>query len=137
MVEDQGCLARRVRLFSLSLLLQKSQLLVLIFCFTRSSLLSARDSVLLKTTYKSPTSVHVFSFSSEDTSVFPSIPTSDPSVIRTQVDLQGWSIEALSPTTTHVTLLEQSDPKGWSNKSSIPQAMANGAPSFPSGSFYQ
>ncbi|KDQ19629.1 hypothetical protein BOTBODRAFT_126512 [Botryobasidium botryosum FD-172 SS1] len=84
---------------------------------------NARDTVLLKTSYKSPTSVHVFSFSTDDTQLFPSIPTQDPSVIRTQVDLQGWAIEALSPTTTLLTLLEQSDPKGWSNKSSIPQQM--------------
>jgi hypothetical protein len=41
------------------------------------------------------------------------------------VDLQGWAIEALSPTTTLLTLLEQSDPKGWSNKASIPQQMIN------------
>jgi len=46
-----------------------------------------------------------------------------PTTIRTQVDLQGWSIEALSPGTTLITLLEQSDPKGWSNKNSIPQQM--------------
>lgn len=50
-------------------------------------------------------------------------PSIDPNVIRTQIDLQGWSIEALSPNTTQVTLLEQSHPGGWSNKSSIPQVM--------------
>lgn len=79
----------------------------------------------LKTTYKSPTSVHVFSFSTDDHGLFPSIPPVDPIIIRTQIDLQGWSIEALSPNTTQVTLVEQSDPKGWTNKSSIPQIMAN------------
>lgn len=82
---------------------------------------NARESVLLRSTYKSPTSVHIFSFSTDDIHLFPSIPPSDPSVIRTQVDLRGWAIEALSPTTTQVTLIEQSDPKGWSNKSSLPQ----------------
>lgn len=85
---------------------------------------AARDSVLLRTTYKSPSSVHVFGFSVDDTDLFPKIPPSiDPNVIRTQIDLQGWSIEQLSPNTTQVTLLEQSDPRGWSNKSSIPQVM--------------
>ena len=85
---------------------------------------AARDSVMLRTTYKSPTSVHVFGFSVDDTELFPRIPPSiDPTIIRTQIDLQGWSIESLSPNTTHVTLLEQSDPRGWSNKSSIPQVM--------------
>ena len=85
---------------------------------------SARDSVMLRTTYKSPSSVHVFGFSVEDVDLFPRIPPSiDPTVIRTQIDLQGWSIESLSPNTTQVTLLEQSDPRGWSNKSSIPQVM--------------
>lgn len=85
---------------------------------------SARDSVMLRTTYKSPSSVHVFGFSVDDTDLFPRIPPSiDPTVIRTQIDLQGWSIESLSPNTTQVTLLEQSDPRGWSNKSSIPQVM--------------
>ncbi|KAG8832476.1 hypothetical protein FRC17_001297, partial [Serendipita sp. 399] len=82
---------------------------------------NARESVLLTSTYKSPTSVHIFSFSTDDSQLFPNIPASDPNVIRTQVDLRGWAIEALSPTTTQVTLIEQSDPKGWSNKSSLPQ----------------
>ena len=47
----------------------------------------------------------------------------DLNVIRTKVDLQGWAIEAISPTTTSLTLLEQSDPKGWTNKTSIPNQM--------------
>lgn len=79
--------------------------------------------MVLKTVYKSPTTIHVFAFSIDDLPLFPFIPPVSPSTIRTQVDLQGWSIEALSPTTTLVTLLEQSDPKGWSNKNNIPQQM--------------
>jgi len=73
--------------------------------------------------YKSPTTIHVFSFSADDLHLFPHIPAVELNVIRTQVDLQGWAIEALSPTTTSLTLLEQSDPKGWSNKTSIPTQM--------------
>ncbi|TFK48480.1 hypothetical protein OE88DRAFT_1737738 [Heliocybe sulcata] len=84
---------------------------------------NGRDSVLLRTVYKAPTTIHVFAFSADNLHLFPNVPSVDPNVIRTQVDLQGWSIEALSPTTTLVTLLEQSDPKGWSNKASIPQQM--------------
>ncbi|KZT20986.1 hypothetical protein NEOLEDRAFT_1182062 [Neolentinus lepideus HHB14362 ss-1] len=84
---------------------------------------NGRDSVLLRTVYKAPTTIHVFAFSADNLHLFPNVPPVDPNVIRTQVDLQGWSIEALSPTTTLVTLLEQSDPKGWSNKGSIPQQM--------------
>ncbi|KZP28639.1 hypothetical protein FIBSPDRAFT_947466 [Athelia psychrophila] len=86
---------------------------------------NGRDSVLLKTVYKSPTAIHVFSFSADDPHLFANIPPADANTIRTQVDLQGWAIEALSPTTTLLTLLEQSDPKGWSNKASIPQQMIN------------
>ncbi|KAI0676143.1 hypothetical protein C8Q78DRAFT_371333 [Trametes maxima] len=84
---------------------------------------NGRDMVVLKTVYKSPTTIHVFAFSADDPNLFPQIPPADPNVIRTQVDLQGWAIEALSPNTVLVTLLEQSDPKGWSNKGSIPQQM--------------
>jgi len=85
---------------------------------------SPRDSVLLRTAYKSPTTVHIFSSSTDDTSLFPSIPPPAAGTIRAQVDLYGWSIEALSPTTTQITLLDQSDPKGWSTKSSwTPQAL--------------
>lgn len=69
--------------------------------------------------------IHVFSFSADDPHIFPNIPPAESNVIRTQVDLQGWAIEALSPTTTLLTLLEQSDPKGWANKASIPQQMIN------------
>ncbi|OCH89800.1 hypothetical protein OBBRIDRAFT_649195 [Obba rivulosa] len=86
---------------------------------------NGRDAVVLKTVYKSPTTIHVFAFSADDPNLFPNIPPAEPNVIRTQVDLQGWAIEALSPTTTQLTLLEQSDPKGWSNKGSIPQQMVN------------
>ncbi|KZT53400.1 hypothetical protein CALCODRAFT_501144 [Calocera cornea HHB12733] len=82
-----------------------------------------RDTTLVKTAYKSSSSVHVFAFSTEDTNLFPSIPPSDPNFIRSQVDLQGWAIDVLSPTTTQITLLDQSDPKGWSNKAYIPQQM--------------
>ncbi|KZT07214.1 uncharacterized protein LAESUDRAFT_699007 [Laetiporus sulphureus 93-53] len=84
---------------------------------------TGRDSVVLKTVYKSPTTIHVFAFSADDPNLFPNIPPVDPNVIRTQIDLQGWAIEVLSPTTTQLTLLEQSDPKGWSNKTSIPHQM--------------
>jgi hypothetical protein len=62
-----------------------------------------RDTVLLKTVYKSPTTIHVFSFSADDPYLFPSIPPQDPTLIRTQVDLQGWAIETLSPSTTQLT----------------------------------
>ncbi|KAM6497337.1 hypothetical protein JOM56_007810 [Amanita muscaria] len=85
-----------------------------------------RDAVLLRTVYKSPTSIHVFAFSADvDPHLFPNnqIPPVDPTVIRTQVDLQGWAIESLSPTTTLLTLLEQSDMKGWTGKTSIPSQM--------------
>ncbi|POY74273.1 hypothetical protein BMF94_2711 [Rhodotorula taiwanensis] len=85
---------------------------------------SARDSVLLRTAYKSPSSVHIFSSSTDNTSLFPSIPSPADGTIRIQTDLYGWSIEALSPTTTQITLLDQSDPKGWSSKSAwTPQAL--------------
>ncbi|KAI0073061.1 hypothetical protein K474DRAFT_1667048 [Panus rudis PR-1116 ss-1] len=84
---------------------------------------NGRDAVVLKTVYKSPTTIHVFAFSADDPNLFPNIPPPEPNTIRTQVDLQGWAIEALSPTTTLLTLLEQSDPKGWTNKTSIPQQM--------------
>lgn len=88
-------------------------------------ILRGRDAVLLKTVYKSPTTIHVFYFSADDPHLFPCIPLADPNVIRTQVDLQGWAIESLSPTTTLLTLLEQSDPKGWTGKTSIPTQMIN------------
>ncbi|KAJ7623607.1 hypothetical protein FB45DRAFT_926218 [Roridomyces roridus] len=86
---------------------------------------NGRDSVVLKTVYKSPTTIHVFSFSADDAHLFPNIPAVDPNIIRTQIDIQGWAIETLSPTTTLLTLLEQSDPKGWTNKASIPTLMIN------------
>src|ERR1700742_2001164 len=91
--------------------------------YNHSIFYSARDAVLLKTVYKSPSTVHVFAFSADDPNLFPNIPPPDPTTIRTQVDLQGFAIETLSPTTTQLVLLEQSDPKGWTNKTSIPQQM--------------
>jgi len=89
---------------------------------------AARDSVLLSTTYRSQdcSSAHHFSFSTSDKVLFPAIPPPTQGTIRSQVDLRGWSIEALNPTTAHVTLIEQSDPKGWTTKSSsIPTNMVS------------
>ena len=70
-------------------------------------------------------SVHVLSFSTDDTKLFPSIPSPVLPTIRSQIDIYGWSVEALSPTTTRITLLEQSDPKGWSSKSWTPTQMVS------------
>ncbi|QRV88538.1 start domain-containing protein [Ceratobasidium sp. AG-Ba] len=70
-----------------------------------------KDTILLKTSYKSPTAAHVFSFSTTDSTLFPALPPPELPTIRTHVDLHGFAIEALSPTTTLLTLLEQSRTK--------------------------
>lgn len=79
-----------------------------------------RDSVLITTTYKSPASVHIFSVSTDDLNMFPNIKPPDLGSIRTRTEILGWSIEALSPTTTQITLIDQHDPMGWSPKSWTP-----------------
>jgi hypothetical protein len=56
----------------------------------------ARDAVLLQTSYKSANSIHVFAFSVNDGDLFPALPELRPSIIRTQVDVQGWSMCARS-----------------------------------------
>ncbi|CEH15989.1 CHOLESTEROL TRANSPORTER-RELATED [Ceraceosorus bombacis] len=84
-----------------------------------------RDSVTVETCYKGPSAHHVFSFSTDDRALFPKLPApATPTTIRTQVDLRGWSIESLNPTTVHVSLIEQSDPGGWTSKSATPAAMS-------------
>lgn len=75
--------------------------------------------------YQSPCSIHLLSFSSDDLNLFPSLPPPVLPTIRSQVDLSGWVVEALSPTTTRITVLDQSDPKGWSNKSWTPTDLVN------------
>ncbi|PKI82313.1 hypothetical protein MVES1_003524 [Malassezia vespertilionis] len=84
---------------------------------------NARDAVLVQTAYTSPTSIHLFSFSIDDDPSVAWIPKPSVSTIRTQVDLRGWSIEALDPKTVQVTLIEQSDPGGWMSKSVVPAQM--------------
>ena len=84
-------------------------------------LAQARDATLVQTAYQSPTSIHVFSFSADEH--ISELPAPAPGTVRMQVDLCGWSIEALSPTTVHVTLVEQSDPRGWLSKTRIPPQM--------------
>ncbi|CAH7689036.1 hypothetical protein PPACK8108_LOCUS24095 [Phakopsora pachyrhizi] len=64
------------------------------------------DSVLVTTTYKSPTAIHLFSVSTNDSNLFPTIQPPSPGVIRTQTEILGWSIELLSPTTTQITLID-------------------------------
>jgi hypothetical protein len=84
-----------------------------------------RDAALLSTVYKGPGAAHVFAFSADEPQGLfgPTIPPAPQGTIRAQVDLYGFAIEALSPTTTLVTLLEQSDPKGWAGKAGTPQTM--------------
>ncbi|KAF8746771.1 START domain [Rhizoctonia solani] len=87
-----------------------------------------RDTIVLKTSYKSPTAAHVFSFSTSDVNLFPLIPPSELPTIRTHVDLHGFAIEALSPTTTLLTLLEQSSASNsapWTGRGSggVPASM--------------
>ncbi|WFC97307.1 hypothetical protein MYAM1_000017 [Malassezia yamatoensis] len=85
---------------------------------------NARDAVLVQTAYTAPGSIHLFAFSI-DAHTMPGLEVPDvrSGTIRSQVDLRGWSMEALSPTTVHVTLIEQSDPGGWMSKSSLPAQM--------------
>jgi len=82
--------------------------------------IAPRDSILITTTYKSPASVHIFSVSTDDSNLFPSIPPPSPGYIRARTEILGWSIESLSPTTTQITLIDQHDPLGWSPKSWTP-----------------
>ncbi|KAI9613324.1 hypothetical protein H4Q26_009924 [Puccinia striiformis f. sp. tritici PST-130] len=82
--------------------------------------IAPRDSVLITTTYKSPASVHIFSVSTDDSNLFPSIQPPTPGYIRARTEILGWSIESLSPTTTQITLIDQHDPLGWSPKSWTP-----------------
>lgn len=87
---------------------------------------SARDALFLRTTYKSPDSIHIFGLSVDDTSLFPDLPAADePHSIRQTIALQGWSLEKLSPNTVHVTLIEQADPRGWTTKAAMQQALVN------------
>ncbi|EFP90647.2 uncharacterized protein PGTG_16673 [Puccinia graminis f. sp. tritici CRL 75-36-700-3] len=82
--------------------------------------IAPRDSILITTTYKSPASVHIFSVSTDDSNLFPSIQPPTPGYIRARTEILGWSIESLSPTTTQITLIDQHDPLGWSPKSWTP-----------------
>lgn len=81
--------------------------------------------MLVRTVYKSPTSIHIFSFSIEDSDLLPLIPPTEPSTIRSDTVIQGWCIEALSPSTTQVTLIEQTNLKGWQTKGLVYQSMVN------------
>lgn len=79
----------------------------------------------VRTVYKSPTSIHVFSFSIEDTDLLPLIPPTPANTIRSDTVIQGWCIEALSPSTTQVTLIEQTNLRGWQTKGLVYQSMIN------------
>ncbi|WFD41386.1 hypothetical protein MPSI1_000013 [Malassezia psittaci] len=85
---------------------------------------NARDAVVVQTAYTAPSSIHLFAFSIDaHTTPGLEVPDVRSGTIRSQVDLRGWSMEALSPTTVHVTLIEQSDPGGWMSKTSLPAQM--------------
>ena len=83
-----------------------------------------RDALFLRTTYKSPDSIHIFGLSVDDKTLFPELPDPDePHSVRQTIALQGWSLEKLSPSTVHVTLIEQADPRGWTTKGAMQQAL--------------
>ena len=88
-----------------------------------------REATLLRTAYKSPTTVHVFYTSVPDE---PDIAKHVPAnfqprqlnSIMSQIHLQAIAIDQISPTTITLTLVDQHDPKGWSKSSYSTMAAA-------------
>ena len=82
-----------------------------------------RYTTLLRTAYKSPSTIHVFYTSvPDDPEISKHTPvdtqtTRAPNSILSQIHLQAVAIDQISPTTTTLTLVDQHDPKGWSKSS--------------------
>jgi hypothetical protein len=93
-----------------------------------------RDAVLLRTVYRSPTSIHILYTSVTDADkaiwehVADAVPARDPNSIRTDVKLQAIAIDQISPTTTAITVVDQTNPGGWLRSSYT--AMAEGVASM-------
>ena len=89
-----------------------------------------REALLLRTVYKSPTSIHVFFTSVPENEpdiyglISDLVPKPDGNAIRTHTHLQAIAIDQISPTTTSVTLVDQTDPKGWSKSGYTAMAAA-------------
>ena len=91
---------------------------------------TARKNSTVRVTYTGTRQIHVLSrsFHREDPLVkhlLPSLPAcGDATALETQTTLQGLAIDQISPTTTSLTLVDQTDLKGWTKASYTATAAA-------------
>lgn len=92
-----------------------------------------REAVFLRTAYRSPTSIHLLQTTVPEDEVelwqifSEKLSPSMEGAIRLQSRLQSVAIDQISPTTTSVTLVEQTNPKSWtkSGYTAMATAVAN------------
>lgn len=94
---------------------------------------AAREAVFVRTTYRSPTSIHLLQTSvpDDEESIWQmlagKIPPTPEGVHRLQSQLQSVALDQISPTTTSVVLVDQTNPKSWtkSGYNAMANAVAN------------
>lgn len=94
---------------------------------------AAREAVFVRTSYRSPTSVHLLQTSVPDdedkiwSTFSDKLSPSSEGTFRLHSQLQSVAIDQISPTTTSVVLVDQTNPKSWtkSGYNTMANAIAN------------
>ncbi|KAK9893917.1 hypothetical protein P389DRAFT_181886 [Cystobasidium minutum MCA 4210] len=94
---------------------------------------AAREAVFVRTTYRSPTSIHLLQTSlpdDEDTvwrAISDKLSAPQEGTFRLHSQLQSVALDQISPTTTSLVLVDQSNPKSWtkSGYNAMANAIAN------------
>lgn len=94
---------------------------------------AAREAVLVRTTYRSPTSIHLLQTSVPDdedkiwSTFSDKLSPSSEGTFRLHSQLQSVAIDQISPTTTSIVLVDQTNPKSWtkSGYNTMANAIAN------------
>lgn len=94
---------------------------------------AAREAVFVRTTYRSPTSIHLLQTSIPDDesaiwqSLADKLSPSSEGVFRLHSQLQSVALDQISPTTTSIVFVDQTNPKSWtkSGYNAMANAVAN------------
>ncbi|KAG0345330.1 hypothetical protein BG004_003787 [Podila humilis] len=74
---------------------------------------SPKDMAVLNTTFITKDKIHYFATSTDDTTLYPSIPSPVSPFVRSEVVVSGWYLEAIKPKSVRVVHIAQAAPTGW------------------------
>ncbi|KAF9438399.1 hypothetical protein BGZ76_008179 [Entomortierella beljakovae] len=85
-------------------------------CYLRFMVLwpsSPKDMAVLNTTFITKDAIHYFATSVDDTNLYPSIPPPQSQVVRSELVVSGWYLEAIKPQSVRIVYIAQATTTSW------------------------